>query len=65
MKPIKPKKKVEEAKTVVWDTKKKKAPKGEIVRIFPRYDKLTKKKKNSVLLNLLDWISAELKRTCK
>jgi hypothetical protein len=44
---------------------KKKAPKGEVIRVFPKYDKLPKKEKVSVLLEVLSWARAELIRNLK
>ena len=63
MKKLKKKKEVK-AKIVVWNTAKRKAPKGEIVRILPRYAKMSKKKKAAVLSGLLEWVSSELKKLC-
>jgi hypothetical protein len=40
------------AKKVVWNPTKQKAPKGEVVRIFPAYAKLNNKRKIAVMVKL-------------
>jgi hypothetical protein len=65
-KKLKSKKKTSpKAKTIVWDQSKADAPKNEIIRIFPKYAKSSKKKQMLVLSEMLLWVSSELKRLCE